>query len=410
MRRSIFALIFNFMISQPLLAAIGIDANLSVDQGNANTTITSPAFSTNSTNELLLVFISTDYSGGANTTVTSLTGGGLVWTLVSRTNLQRGASEIWRAFSPTTKSGMSVAANLSQSVSSSMTVMSFSGVNTSGTNGSGAIGALTSANATTGSPTATLVTTVAGSWVVGVGNDYDNAIARTPGANQNLVHQYLSTVGDTYWVQMQDSATPLSGTSVTINDTAPIGDRYNLGIVEILPLASTLPMPNSVVVTPADPTIPKGATQQFTATGIYPDGSRQNLTSQVSWASLSTGVAGINSGGLVTALNAGTSTISAALGGVSGNTNLAVQDPATLTSSLSIWPNTAFPGTTDSGPDSAVELGMKFRSDVSGTVSGIRFYKGSGNTGTHVGNLWSSTGARLASATSRVRAPQVGNK
>ena len=42
---------------------------------------------------------------------------------------------------------------------------------------------------------------------------------------------------------------------------------------------------------------------------------------------------------------------------------------------------------------------MKFRSDVSGYVTGVRFYKGVGNTGTHVANLWSSSGTLLASAT-----------
>jgi hypothetical protein len=53
----------------------------------------------------------------------------------------------------------------------------------------------------------------------------------------------------------------------------------------------------------------------------------------------------------------------------------------------------------DGGADSPVELGVKFRSDVAGTVKGIRFYKASTNTGTHVGSLWTSTGTRLASAT-----------
>ena len=66
---------------------------------------------------------------------------------------------------------------------------------------------------------------------------------------------------------------------------------------------------------------------------------------------------------------------------------------------VTIWPSTAVPGTADSGPDSAVELGVKFRSDIAGTITGIRFYKGSGNTGTHVGSLWTSTGTLLASAT-----------
>ena len=42
-----------------------------------------------------------------------------------------------------------------------------------------------------------------------------------------------------------------------------------------------------------------------------------------------------------------------------------------------------------------MQLGVKFRSDVAGTITGIRFYKASTNTGTHVGNLWSSTGGQL---------------
>ncbi len=64
-----------------------------------------------------------------------------------------------------------------------------------------------------------------------------------------------------------------------------------------------------------------------------------------------------------------------------------------------IWPGTATPVRADRGADNAVEVGVKFRSDVAGTVTGLRFYKHVLNTGTHVGNLWSSTGARLATAT-----------
>src|SRR6185295_12322267 len=46
----------------------------------------------------------------------------------------------------------------------------------------------------------------------------------------------------------------------------------------------------------------------------------------------------------------------------------------------------------------ALELGVKFRSSVAGFVTGIRFYKSSGNSGTHTGELYSSTGTRLAQA------------
>jgi hypothetical protein len=49
--------------------------------------------------------------------------------------------------------------------------------------------------------------------------------------------------------------------------------------------------------------------------------------------------------------------------------------------------------------DRAVQLGMKFRASVSGTVTGVRFYKQTGNNGTHIGQLYSSTGVLLAQAT-----------
>ncbi|HVN11848.1 MAG TPA: N,N-dimethylformamidase beta subunit family domain-containing protein, partial [Kineosporiaceae bacterium] len=58
----------------------------------------------------------------------------------------------------------------------------------------------------------------------------------------------------------------------------------------------------------------------------------------------------------------------------------------------SIWGTATTPTVTDSGSTSAVEVGVKFSSDVSGTVTGIRFYKSSKNTGTHVGNLWTASG------------------
>jgi hypothetical protein len=213
---------------------IGIDATVSTDGSSASTTISSSPVSTAAGNELLLAFISTDYLSGANTTVKSVSGGGLTWVLVQRTNVQSGGSEIWRAFSASPLSNVIVTASLSQSIYSSISVMSFTGVDTTGTSGSGAIGATGTGNSSRGAPTASLTTTRSGSWVVGVGNDYDNAIGRTPGSGQRLVHQFLTPTGDTYWVQMQNTTTPNSGTIVSINDTAPTTDRFNLSICEIL--------------------------------------------------------------------------------------------------------------------------------------------------------------------------------
>ena len=69
--------------------------------------------------------------------------------------------------------------------------------------------------------------------------------------------------------------------------------------------------------------------------------------------------------------------------------------PSAAPQPKSIWTTSATPALTDSNDSAAVELGMKFRSDISGYVTGVRFYKGAANTGVHVGNLWSSSGVRL---------------
>lgn len=64
-----------------------------------------------------------------------------------------------------------------------------------------------------------------------------------------------------------------------------------------------------------------------------------------------------------------------------------------------VWPAAAVPGTVNAGDGSAVELGVKIRSSVPGSITGVRFYKSPANTGTHTGSLWSSTGQRLATGT-----------
>ena len=64
-----------------------------------------------------------------------------------------------------------------------------------------------------------------------------------------------------------------------------------------------------------------------------------------------------------------------------------------------VWSSSQMPGTADSGDGSAVELGVKIRASQDGYITGVRFYKSTANTGTHVGALWSATGTKLASAT-----------
>jgi fibronectin type III domain protein len=222
--------------SQPL--PLAIDAMIFFDQVTGSSTVVTPSFSTVSGNELFLAFVATDYVSGENTTVTNVTGAGLSWTLVQRSNTQGATAEIWCAFTPLPLSQVNVTATLSQSVTSSITVMTFTGADTSGTNGSGAIGATGTGNSSSGAPTASLITTRNGSWILGVGADSHKALDRTADVNQTIVHQDLEDVPPahgTFWVQMQNTPTPLSGTTVIINDTAPTQDGYDLSICEVLP-------------------------------------------------------------------------------------------------------------------------------------------------------------------------------
>ncbi len=52
-----------------------------------------------------------------------------------------------------------------------------------------------------------------------------------------------------------------------------------------------------------------------------------------------------------------------------------------------------------SSSSTPLEIGVKFRADQAGFITGVRFYKGAGNTGTHVASLWTLSGTKLASAT-----------
>ena len=80
---------------------------------------------------------------------------------------------------------------------------------------------------------------------------------------------------------------------------------------------------------------------------------------------------------------------------------VAVATPASaaLPCPCSIWATTAAPVNPAEADTAAVEVGTKFRSDSSGFVTGVRFYKGNGNSGTHIGNLWSAAGTNLGTVT-----------
>jgi hypothetical protein len=92
----------------------------------------------------------------------------------------------------------------------------------------------------------------------------------------------------------------------------------------------------SIAVTPVNPTVPKGGTQQLMATGTFTDGSTQNISSSVVWATFNPGVVTVSSGGLATAQALGTSTLAASSGAISGQDTLTVAQTALV--SIAVTP------------------------------------------------------------------------
>jgi hypothetical protein len=80
----------------------------------------------------------------------------------------------------------------------------------------------------------------------------------------------------------------------------------------------------AIAVTPSNPSVTTGATEQFTATGTYSDGSTANVTSTATWADANKAVATISSGGLATGVAVGSTQVTASLSGFTGTDSLTV--------------------------------------------------------------------------------------
>lgn len=111
------------------------------------------------------------------------------------------------------------------------------------------------------------------------------------------------------------ATTSTTGTITIVATLGSISGRTTLYVTA----ASLL----SITVTPANPTVNQYSTQQFTATGHYSDGTSAVLSS-VTWSSATPATATINSTGLATAVVAGTSTITATMGSITGSTLMTV--------------------------------------------------------------------------------------
>ncbi len=203
---------------------ITVDKTVSVD---GRGTQTSPSITTTAPDDLLVAFVASDGPtvGGQTATVT---GAGLTWTLARRTNSQLGTSEVWTAKAASVLTNVTVRSTQGTGgFDQALTVVAFKGAVGIGSNVSG-FGA-------TGPPTATFNTIRSGSLVYAVGNDWDRATSHTVGPNQSMVHQWVDTgAGDTFWTQALNGPAGPVESVITMNDTSPTTDQWNLTMVEVV--------------------------------------------------------------------------------------------------------------------------------------------------------------------------------
>jgi Big-like domain-containing protein/Kelch motif protein len=138
----------------------------------------------------------------------------------------------------------------------------------------------------------------------------------------------------------------------------------------------------SIAVTPANPSIPLGRTQQFTATGTFSAGPPQILDG-VSWSSLYPPTATIDAAGLATSVSAGFTTIFATSGSITGSTDLIVLAPIIAEGDARISIDIF-------GSEAAIP-------DCDATVHGNRRVRGRLHAGCYNLVTWSSSSTQVAS-------------
>lgn len=160
---------------------------------------------------------------------------------------QGGDLEIWYTFTsaalqPLVSSGVGSTTTATFNgtiISADVLIFSITGADITNTTGLSAFGATASNNASASSnPTVNLSTTRNNSWVFAVANSSNSSgLTAGAGSNQTVMHSHsknTATVSSSIML-MQNSATPVSGTSVTMNSSSSTITNWNIYAFEILP-------------------------------------------------------------------------------------------------------------------------------------------------------------------------------
>ena len=191
---------------------------------------------------------------------------------------------------------------------------------------------------------------------------------------------YLGTAGFTYTISDGQGGTASANVALSVVTAPPPIANNDSGFVATTNTA--LSIPASALL--ANDTDPSGLPLSITGVSNPSNGTAtyNSSTQTISFVPTGnyTGPAGF------------TYTISDGQAAASGNVSLTVNDAG-------LFSPTATPSITTVNDPNPVELGFKFQAATNGSILGIEFYKSPQNTGPHVADLWSATGALLATAT-----------
>jgi hypothetical protein len=176
---------------------------------------------------LLLAFVEAEGPALGGQRVTSMTGGGLTWTLAARSNKTAGTAEVWQAYAPGALTNVNVTAEMAwKYLDGTITVAAFKGA-------ASQVGAVATASGSVGDPNVTLTPTGCSSLVWAAGQDSSAAASTTMPAGQSVVHRFSDwSVDDTYWVQKLNAAAARNQ-PVTVRATGSFHGLWAMAAVEI---------------------------------------------------------------------------------------------------------------------------------------------------------------------------------
>jgi hypothetical protein len=204
---------------------VGVAVDQSVSATGTGTVSTAPL--STSGPRLLVAFVAA--AGADDKQTSTVSGGGLTWTLAQSAKSKGGAVQIWTAQAAAPLAGAAFTSTpLAAGGDQQVTVVAFTGA--------AGVGATAAASSAKSAPSVSLTTTAAGSLVYAVGLDAGNAVGRSVGPGQSLAAQWVdSAADDTFWVQDQNTAVPAAGTAVTLGDPSPVSALWSLAAAEIVP-------------------------------------------------------------------------------------------------------------------------------------------------------------------------------